>query len=51
MRHESPDLMDPLLSVSNCVSLDPMSICARNSYRGYRYYGFPNGTPGLAVRG
>ena len=28
-----------------------MSICARAFYfSGYRYYGFPNGSPGLAAR-
>jgi hypothetical protein len=40
-----------LPSAPNAVSVDPMSICARTGYRGYRYYGFPNGGPGLAARG
>lgn len=39
-----------LLTAANRISLVLMSICARNSYRGYRYYGLPNGTPGLAAR-
>lgn len=39
-----------LPSAPNRISLDPMSICARTSYRGYRYYGLPNGTPGFAAR-
>ncbi|HEY0018025.1 MAG TPA: hypothetical protein VGC13_17045 [Longimicrobium sp.] len=37
-------------SATNRVTLDPMSIHARTSYRGYRYYGFPNGTPEAAAR-
>jgi hypothetical protein len=41
---------EQLSSAPNRVSLDPMSICARNSFSGYRYYGFPNGSPGFAVR-
>jgi hypothetical protein len=32
------------------VSLDPMSIHAQTSYRGYRYYRLPNGTPEAAAR-
>jgi hypothetical protein len=37
--------------VGKRVSLQAMSICARTSYRGYRYYRLPNGIPEAAARG
>lgn len=39
-----------LTCVAHTAKLDLMSICTHFSYRGYRYYGLPNGTPGLAAR-
>lgn len=38
-----------LPSAPNRVSLGTMSIHA-HTYRGYRYYGVPNGSPGPAAR-
>jgi hypothetical protein len=32
------------------VSVGTMSICARTSFRGYRYYRLPNGIPEAAAR-
>ena len=32
------------------IIMGPMSICNCTSYRGYRYYGLPDGTPWLAAR-
>jgi hypothetical protein len=41
---------NPLCCRLMAIRLVPMSICARTWYRGYRYYGFPNGSPGPAAR-
>lgn len=39
-----------LCAASIVVNLEHMSICARTWYRGYRYYRFPNVSPGPAAR-
>lgn len=39
-----------LCSARICVSVETMSTHARTCFRGYRYYGFPYGSPGPAAR-